>query len=121
MVPVNGGVGADRPLSRVHVNNRYSETVVILGYRDRRTEQFADGEFIAAFQGFESQAAKRLSILNAAPSLDTLRVLRSNRLEALKGRREGQYSIRTNWQRRIRFTWSDGKLGPTDVEIVDYH
>ena len=45
---------------------------MIVGYKDRRTENFANGVFIAAFQGFEQQAAKRLSILNAAPLLDTL-------------------------------------------------
>ena len=93
---------------------------MILGYKDRRTELFAGGAFVAAFQGFERQAAKRLSILNAAPSLDTLRVLPGNRLEALRGEREGQYSIRINRQWRICFTWRDGP-GPTDVEIVDYH
>ena len=95
--------------------------MMILGYRDRRTERFAGGGFVRAFQGFEDQAAKRLSILNAAPSLDTLRALPSNRLEALRGAREGQYSIRINRQWRICFTWARGESGPSDVEIVDYH
>jgi len=94
---------------------------MILSYRDRKTEQFARGEFVRAFQGFESQAARRLSILNAAPSLDTLRALPGNRLEALKGDRVGQYSIRINQQWRIRFAWPAGQIGPSDVEIVDYH
>lgn len=94
---------------------------MILGYRDRRTERFAHGAFVPAFQGFENQAAKRLSILNAAPSLDTLRALRSNRLKALKGTRAGQYSIRINRKWRICFTWPDHMPGPTDVEVVDYH
>ena len=93
---------------------------MIRGYRDKGTRQFAAGEFVAAFQGFEKQAAKRLSILNAAPSLDSLRALPSNRLEALSGAREGYYSIRINRQWRICFLWLEG-LGPTDVEIVDYH
>ena len=62
---------------------------MILGYRDKKTENFARGEFVKAFQGFEDQAAKRLAILNAAPSLDTLRALPSNRLEALRGDRAG--------------------------------
>ena len=93
---------------------------MIISYRDRRTERFAAGEFVAAFQGFERQAAKRLSILNAAPSIDTLRTLPSNRLESLRGDRRGQYSIRINRQWRICFTWSDDP-GPTNVEIVDYH
>ena len=94
---------------------------MILSYRDRRTEQFAEGAFVAAFQGFEKQASKRLSILNAAPSLDTLRALPSNRLEALRGSREGQCSIRINRQWRLCFNWSSGSLGPADVEIADYH
>ena len=94
---------------------------MIRGYRDRRTEAFAGGEFIPAFQSFEQQAARRLSILNAARSLDTLRALRSNRLEALRGDRAGQYSIRVNGQWRICFRWPDGQEGPSDVEIVDYH
>ncbi len=94
---------------------------MILGYGDRRTEAFAEGSFISAFQGFESQAERRLSILNAAPSLDALRSLPSNRLEALRGDRLGQYSIRINRQRRICFTWPAGSSGPYDVEIVDYH
>ncbi|MDE0194597.1 MAG: type II toxin-antitoxin system RelE/ParE family toxin [bacterium] len=81
---------------------------------------FAAEEFVPASQGFEQQAARRLAILNAAPSLDTLRALPGNRLEMLRGARKGQYSIRINRQWRICFTWS-GDLGPADVEIVDYH
>ena len=94
---------------------------MLLGYRDRRTERFASGQFVRAFQGFEHQAAKRLAILNAAPSLGTLRTLPSNRLEALGGDRRGQYSIRINRRWRICFEWSDGQSGPGRVEIVDYH
>jgi len=93
---------------------------MIGGYKDKRTEMFAAGEFVPAFQGFEQQAARRLAILNAAPSLETPRALPSNRLEALRSERKGQYSIRVNQQWRICFTWSS-ELGPTDVEIVDYH
>jgi proteic killer suppression protein len=94
---------------------------MILSYRDKKTEQFAKGKFVRAFQGFEDQAARRLSILNAALSLDTLRALPGNRLETLKGDRAGQYSIRINQQWRICFEWSDGQTGPGNVEIVDYH
>ena len=94
---------------------------MILGYGDKRTELFASGVFVPAFQGFEQQAAKRLSILNAAPSLATLRALPGNRLEALKGDREGQYSVRINRQWRLCFSWPSGNPGPTEVEIVDYH
>ena len=94
---------------------------MILSYRDKKTEQFGSGEFVKAFQGFENQAARRLSILNAALSLDTLRALPSNRLEALKADRAGQYSVRINQQWRICFAWPDGQTGPSNVEIVDYH
>jgi toxin HigB-1 len=94
---------------------------MILGYRDKKTEQFAHGDFVKAFQGFEDQAARQLSVLNAALSLDTLRALPGNRLERLKGDRAGQYSIRINQQWRICFEWPDGQTGPKNVEIVDYH
>lgn len=94
---------------------------MILGYRDKKTERFALGEFIKAFSGIEAQATKRLTILNAAPSLEDLRVLPSNRLEALRGNRAGQYSIRVNDQWRICFEWPDGQTGPSAVEVVDYH
>ena len=63
---------------------------MILSYRDKRTEQFGQGEFVRAFQGFEQQAERRLAILNAAPSLATLRGWPSNRLEALSFE-SGQY------------------------------
>ena len=94
---------------------------MILGYRDRKAGRFAGGQFVREFQGFEPQAVKRLSILNAAPSLETLRALPSNRLEALGGNRQGQYSIRINRQWRLCFEWPEGQPGPGRVEIVDYH
>ena len=94
---------------------------MILGYRDRDTQAFAQGRRVRAWQGFEKQAARRLSILNAAPSLDALRFLPSIRLEALGGDRAGQYSIRINRQWRLCFEWPEGQPGPYNVEIVDYH
>ncbi len=94
---------------------------MILSYRDSRTRAFADGRFVREFQGFARQAYRRLEILEAAMSLDDLKALRSNRLEALKGNRAGQYSIRINMQWRICFEWPRGAVGPSDVEIVDYH
>ena len=90
---------------------------MILGYRDRKTERFASGQFVRDFQSFEQQAVKRLAILNAAPSLGTLGAIPSNRLEALSGDRKGQYSIRIN----RCFEWPNGQPGPNNVEIVDYH
>ena len=94
---------------------------MILGYRDRKTRAFAEGRSVRAFQGFESQAARRLAILNAAPSLDTLGSLPGNRLEALRGDRTGQYSIRINRQWRLCVEWPDGQAEPDNVEILDYH
>lgn len=94
---------------------------MILSFRDKRTAAFTDGELVREFQGFERQAFKRLEILAAATSLSDLRSLPSNRLEALKGDRAGQFSIRINMQWRICFEWPDGAAGPSNVEIVDYH
>ncbi len=94
---------------------------MILNYGDKRTEAFADGSFVREFQGFDRQAWKRLEILDAASGLDELRALPSNRLEALRGDRGGQYSIRINLQWRICFEWPPGAAGPSNVEIVDYH
>lgn len=94
---------------------------MILSYRDHRTSAFAQGKFVREFQGFSRQAYRRLEILDAAMSLDELRSLRSNRLEALKGNRAGQFSIRINEQWRICFQWPRGASGPSNVEIVDYH
>jgi proteic killer suppression protein len=94
---------------------------MILGYRDKRTATFAEGRLVRAFQGFARQAYKRLEILDAATLLDDLRALPSNRLEALKGDRTGQYSIRINQQWRICFAWPGGAAGPSRVEIADYH
>jgi proteic killer suppression protein len=62
---------------------------------------------------------KKLWMLDAAPDLQALRVPPSNRLEALKGDRKGQYSIRINLQYRICFVWDSGDA--FDVEIADYH
>jgi proteic killer suppression protein len=94
---------------------------MILGYKDKRTEGFADGRFVREFQGFARQAYRRLEVLDAAANLDELRALRSNRLEALKGDRAGQYSIRINLQWRICFDWPRGARGPSNAEIADYH
>lgn len=94
---------------------------VILSYRNRKTKAFAAGEFVSEFQGFARQGYKRLEILEAATSLEDLRTLPSNHLEALQGNRSGQFSIRINRQWRICFEWPEGASGPSRVEIVDYH
>jgi proteic killer suppression protein len=94
---------------------------MILSYRDKRTQAFAEREDVPAFRGIERQVWKRLRILDAASSLKVLGALRSNRLEALRGDRSGQCSIRINDQWRICFRWPKSSAGPIDVEIVDYH
>ncbi len=94
---------------------------MILSFKDKRTALFANGEFVRAFQGFERQGWKRLEILNAAVALADLAGLPSNRLEALSGDRVGQYSIRINQQWRICFAWPASAIGPSNVEIIDYH
>ena len=94
---------------------------MILSYRDKRVEAFANGWFVREFQGFARQAYKRLEVLDAATSIADLAALPSNRLEALRGERAGQFSIRINRQWRICFEWTDGAKGPSNVEIVDYH
>lgn len=94
---------------------------MIRSFRDRRTERFADGETVAQFEPFRRQAEKRLRLLESATSLNDLGQLPGNRLEALKGDRKGQFSIRINRQWRICFTRPEGSDGPTEVEMTDYH
>ena len=76
-------------------------------------------ERVVELANIEDQARTRLIRLDSATSLEDLRALRGNRLEALVGDRKGQFSIRINDQYRICFKWRPE--GPTDVEITDYH
>ena len=92
---------------------------MIRGFKDRLTQRFFAGQRIQKFQGVADQAARRLTVLDNAESLQDLKVLRSNRFESLSGDRAGQYSIRINRQWRICFSWEEN--GPHSVEIVDYH
>jgi len=94
---------------------------MIVGYRDKRTRDFAAGKRVKAFSGIERSARLKVDRLEAATSLRDLAALPGNRFEALAGGRRGQYSIRINNQWRICFEWPDGALGPSNVEIVDYH
>jgi toxin HigB-1 len=93
---------------------------MIGGFRDKRTRKFAEGKWVKAFAGFERKAEIRIDQLDAATSLLDLD-LPGNRLELLKGDRQGQYSIRINDQWRICFEWPKGTPGPVNVEIIDYH
>jgi proteic killer suppression protein len=94
---------------------------MIVSYRDSKTRRFANGKRIRQFSSFARQAEIRLDRLDAAASLKDLEALPGNRVEALKGDRLGQYSIRIDDQWRICFEWPKGSPGPTEVEIVDYH
>ena len=92
---------------------------MIRKFIDRRAERLFIGEWVREFQGFARQAEKRLRLLDAADTLEALRALPSNRLEALRGDRRGQFSIRINRQWRVCFEWRED--GAHNVEIVDYH
>jgi proteic killer suppression protein len=92
---------------------------VITGFRCADTEKLWKRERETKFSNIENVALRKLAMLNAAANLNDLRVPPGNRLEALKGDRVGQHSIRSSDQWRICFVW--GETGPTNVEIVDYH
>ncbi|HEX4136996.1 MAG TPA: type II toxin-antitoxin system RelE/ParE family toxin [Bryobacteraceae bacterium] len=92
---------------------------MITSFKDERAKKLLNNERVIELVAIEDQARTRLIRLNAAQSLNDLAVFRGNRLEALKGKRAGQYSIRINDQFRICFKWEE--KGPSDVEIVDYH
>ena len=92
---------------------------MIASFGDRETELLAQGIRVARFHAFERVALRKLRQLQVAVSLDDLRIPPGNRLEALRGDRVGQHSIRINDQYRVCFTWvGDAAYG---VEIVDYH
>lgn len=94
---------------------------MILGYRDKRTRDFALGKRVKSFSGIQRQARMKLDRLEAAVTLGDLAALPGNRFEAFKGDRKGQFSIRINDQWRICFEWPNAAPGPSNVEIVDYH
>lgn len=92
---------------------------MIVSFRDSDTEALTRGKRVKRFVAFESVARRKLRQLEIAGRLDDLRVPPGNRLEALKGDRAGQHSIRINDQYRVCFVWT--AAGPEDDEIVDYH
>ena len=97
-----------------------TEQAVIRSFRNKTAEAVWNG---AAGKGFPTDllrvAQRKLAMLNAAVTLETLRMPPANRLEALRGDRAGRHPIRINDQFRIVFIWRDG--GADEVEIVDYH
>lgn len=92
---------------------------MIRSFRSRETEALFNRMPVKRWQAVERVARRKLEQLNAAQRLDELRIPPGNRLEALRGDRVGQHSIRVNDQWRVCFTWRDGEA--YDVEIVDYH
>lgn len=92
---------------------------MILNFKCSNTENLFNGERIARFVNFENVALRKLAMLNRATVITDLRVPPGNQLEALKGDRLGQHSIRINDQWRICFRFENGDT--FDVEIVDYH
>ena len=93
--------------------------MAIRSFRDRDTQALFEGKRIARFANIESVALRKLAMLNRVVRVDELRIPPQNRLEALKGDRKGQWSIRINDQWRVCFRWNKGAAW--DVEIVDYH
>ena len=92
---------------------------MIKSFRCKDTQRLAGGYRVRRFLAFERIAQRKLAQLDAAATLDFLRVPPGNRLEALRGDRQGQYSIRINAQWRLCFRYEGGNA--FDVEIVDYH
>ncbi len=92
---------------------------MIRSFADKATARLAGRDRVRQFAAIERVALRKLAMVRAAHVLDDLRAPPGNRLEALKGYRAGQHSIRINDQYRICFTWKDGDAH--DVEICDYH
>jgi toxin HigB-1 len=92
---------------------------MIRSFRSGDTERLANDQPVRRLRSIERVARRKLEMLAAARRLDDLRQPPGNRLEALRGDRAGQHSIRINDQWRICFRWADGDA--YDVEVVDYH
>jgi toxin HigB-1 len=92
---------------------------MIVSFKDADTEALASSWRVKRFVNIQSVARRKLRQLQIAGRLEDLRVPPGNRLEALRGERAGQHSIRVNDQYRVCFRWT--MAGAEDVEIVDYH
>jgi proteic killer suppression protein len=93
--------------------------MTIASFNCRDTKLLFEGKRVARFRNIESVALRKLAILNRVIRVEELRIPPNNRLEALKGNRKGQWSIRINDQWRLCFRFGNGRA--IDVEIVDYH
>ena len=92
---------------------------MIRSFADKNTETLFQDISVSKFKNLERIARRKLVFLNQARSLNDLKSPPNNCLEALKGDREGTYSIRINKQWRLCFIWKDNDA--YEVEIVDYH
>jgi len=92
---------------------------LIKTFKCAETQALSKGERVRRFANITAVARRKLRQLEIAGRLDDLKVPPGNRLEALKGNRAGQHSIRVNDQFRLCFRWTE--KGAEDVEIVDYH
>ena len=92
---------------------------MIQSFKCKDTLALYEGKSPRRFKAFLPVAERKLSQLDAAQTLDFMRAPPGNHLEALKGDRKGQHSVRINVQWRICFVWT--AAGPTQVEIIDYH
>ena len=92
---------------------------MIQSFKCKDTQALYEGKIPRKFKVFSQVAERKLAQLDAAQTLEFMKAPPGNRLEALKGDRKGQHSIRINEQWRICFVWTD--VGPSAVEIVDYH
>ena len=92
---------------------------MIKSFRDKDTQVLFEGRWPRRWKGIRRVAERKLIQLNASATLDFLRAPPGNCLEALKGDRAGEFSIRINDQWRVCFNWAAGDV--YDVEIVDYH
>jgi len=92
---------------------------MIRSFRCKDTQTLFEGRHPKRFRAIEMVATRKLAMLDAAKTLDFMRSPPGNRLEALRGDRAGQWSVRINDQWRLCFVWTDS--GPDQVEIVDYH
>lgn len=106
-------------LTLYSINDMRYYIYMIINFADKDTEKLFNYNSVMRFKSIERVALRKLTQLNAALTINDLRVPPGNRLEQLKGDRNGQHSIRINDQFRICFVWTEN--GPKSVEICDYH
>ena len=100
---------------------RYIVYCMIKSFNCKHTQALFEGNSPKPFRAVQAIAERKLQLMDSSVTLESLRSPPGNRLEALKGDRVGQYSIRVNKQWRICFAWLEGDDGPSNLEIVDYH